>query len=328
MVAASIQRSTAFTGVRPLEGARDLGGVAEVLAEAFRGEMDSAGKRAVSEMHAIGRLGPLAWWLDLFAPIGEGFSPGFVWVEDGRIVGNATVRRTPAFGRGHIVGNVAVLPDYRGHGIGRQLMQACLERARDEGSEWVALEVRADNMPARHLYLSLGFQQTGAETILRRNANTPVPNGRELNGARIRKPRSSEDAALFSLAQAVTPSGIKWAEPLRESEFVVNWDRRFDLWLSGRGEVWWVAESGGQIVGAVRVETFRNPNEEGRLRMWIKAEQKLHAALMEAAIASRDVQARSLSIAHPAEDVEALQVFTHYGFQPALTLAHMKLNLR
>jgi ribosomal protein S18 acetylase RimI-like enzyme len=328
MVAASIQRSTAFTGVRPLEGARDLGGVAEVLAEAFRGEMDSAGKRAVSEMRAIGRLGPLAWWLDLFAPIGEGFSPGFVWVEDGRIVGNATVRRTPAFGRGHIVGNVAVLPDYRGHGIGRQLMQACLERARDEGSEWVALEVRADNTPARHLYLSLGFQQTGAETILRRNANTPVPNGRELNGARIRKPRSSEDAVLFSLAQAVTPSGIKWAEPLRESEFVMGWERRFDLWLSGRGEAWWVVESGGQIVGAARVETFRNRDEEGRLRIWIKAEQKLHAALMEAAIASRDVRARSLSIAHPAEDVEALQIFAHYGFQPALTLAHMKLDLR
>jgi hypothetical protein len=62
--------------------------------------------------------------------------------------------------------------------------------------------------------------------------------------------------------------------------------------------------------------------------MWVKAEHKLHAALMETAIASRDVQARPLSIAHPAEDEEALQVFAHYGFQPALTLAHMKLNLR
>jgi len=328
MVAASIRRSTGFAGVRPLEGARDLGGVAEVLAEAFRGEMDSAGKRAVAEMRAMGRLGPLAWWLDLFVPIGEGFSPGFVWVEDGHIVGNATVRRAPAFGRGHIVGNVAVLPDYRGHGIGRQLMQACLERARDEGSEWVALQVRADNAPARHLYLSLGFQQTGAEAILRRKANTPVPNGNELSGARVRKPRSGEDAALFSLAQAVAPSGIKWAEPLRESEFVLGWDRRFDLWLSGRGEAWWVAESGGQIVGAVRVETFRNPGEEGRLRMWVKAEHKLHAALMKAAIASRDARARPLSIAHPAEDVEALQVFAQYGFQSALTLVHMKLNLR
>jgi ribosomal protein S18 acetylase RimI-like enzyme len=328
MVAASIRRRTGFTGVRPLEGARDLGGVAEVLAEAFRDEMDSAGRRAVAEMRAVGRLGPLAWWLDLFVPIGEGFSPGFVWVENGRIVGNATVRRTPAFGRGHIVGNVAVLPDYRGHGIGRKLMQACLERARDEGSEWVALQVRADNAPARHLYLSLGFQQTGAEAVLRRKANVPVPNGNEPSGARVRKPRSSEDAALFSLVQAVTPGGTKWAEPLRESEFVLSWDRRFDLWLSGRGEVWQVAEADGQIVGAVRVETFRNRAEEGRLRMWVKAEHKLHAALMEVALASRDVRTRPLSITHPAEDVEVLQVFAHYGFQSALTLAHMKLNLR
>jgi len=329
MVEATIRRNTAFTGVRPLEGARDLGGVAEVLAEAFRGEMDSAGRHAVAEMRAIGRLGPLAWWLDLFVPIGEGFSPGFVWVEDGRIVGNATVRRTPAFGRGHIVGNVAVLPDYRGHGIGRQLMQACIERARDEGGEWVALEVRADNVPARHLYLSLGFQQTGADALLRRKMNgaEPAQSG-ELNGARIRKPHAGEEAALFSLAQSVTPSGIKWAEPLRESEFVLGWDRRLDLWLSGRGEAWWVAESGGQIVGAVRVETLRNRDEEGRLRMWVKAEHRCHAALMEAVMTARDVQAQPLSIAHPAEDVEALQVFARYGFQPALTLAHMKLDLR
>ena len=328
MVAASVRRNTAFTGVRPLEGARDLGGVAEVLAEAFRGEMDSAGKRAVAEMRAIGRLGPLAWWLELFAPIGEGFSPGFVWVEDGRIVGNATVRRAPAFGRGHVVGNVAVLPDYRRHGIARQLMQACIERARDEGGAWVALEVRTDNIPARHLYLSLGFQQTGAEALLRRNANTPVSNSSELNGARIRRPRSGEGAVLFSLAQSVTPNGMKWVEPLRESEFALGWDRRFDLWLSGRGEAWWVAESGEQIAGAVRVETFRNSDEESRLRMWVKAGYPFHAALMEAALASRDVRARPLAIAHPAEDVEALQVLAHYCFQPALTLAHMKLNLR
>ncbi len=226
------------------------------------------------------------------------------------------------------MGNVAVLPDYRGHGIGRQLMQTCIERARDEGGEWVALQVRTDNAPARHLYLSLGFQQTGTEALLRRKANMPVPNGNELNGAWVRKPRSNEDAVLFSLAQSVTPSGMKWAEPLRESEFVLGWDRRFDLWLLGRGEAWWVAESGGQIVGAIRIKTFRNRDEEGHLRMWAKAEHGLAAGLIEAAVAARDVRARPLSIAHPAEDVEALQVFARYGFQPALTLAHMKLNLR
>ena len=188
-------------------------------------------------------------------------------------------------------------------------------------------------MPARHLYLSLGFQQTGADALLRRKMNgaEPAQSG-ELNGARIRRccnaPHAGEEAALFSLAQSVTPSGIKWAEPLRESEFVLDWDRRLDLWLSGRGEAWWVAESGGQIVGAVRVETFRNRDEEGRLRMWVKAGHGLAAGLMEAVMTARDVRARPLSIAHPAEDVEALQVFAQYGFQPALTLAHMKLDLR
>ena len=327
MVSATVRRNATFSGVRPLDSARDLAGVADVLAVSFRGEMDASGERAVNEMRTLGRLGPLTWWIEQLTPVGEGFAPGFVYVDAGRVVGNATLRRAPGYGRGHIIGNVAVLPDYRGHGIARQLIEACIERTREEGSSWMALEVRADNAPARHLYQSLGFKQTGAVAQLQRAADT-LPQMNAHVSAWVRRPRSGEEGRVFSLAQSATPDGLRWAEPLRESEFAFGWDRQVDLWLSGRSEAWRVAESESKLVGVVEAEAFRNPRDEGRLRMWVAKGYRFHAELLQAVLGIRQVTMRALQLTHPAEDGDALQVFERFGFRPVRTLAHMKLNLR
>ena len=55
------------------------------------------------------------------------------------------------------VHDLCVLEAHRGHGLGRRLMEAVLERARDAGCSAVSLEVRTDNEIARRLYESLGF---------------------------------------------------------------------------------------------------------------------------------------------------------------------------
>ena len=329
MVAAAIRRKAGFSGIRPLDTARDLGGVAAVVAEAFRGEMDPGGARVVREMRLIGHLGPLAWWLDLFAPVGEGFTPGFVWLEDGRIVGNATLRRALPSWHGWIVGNVAVLPEYQGRGIGRELVQACVARARDEDGDWVALEVRADNAPARHLYESLGFKQTGTVAMLRREAGaSQLGQADPPSGVHVRRPRSGEGRTIFTLAQSAMPAGLRWAEPLRETEFAFSWERNLDLWLVGQRESWWVAQSDDRIVGAIEAYTFHNSREEGRLRMWAAAGSGLYDALIDAALGQREMASRPMVIAHPGDDADALQAIARAGFAPLRTLAHMKLDLK
>lgn len=327
MVAATLRRSTPFTGVRPMDVTRDLAGVAEVLEASFRGEMDAYGARAVREMRAVGRLGPLAMLVELFVPVGEGFSPGCVWVQEGRVVGNATLRRAPAFGRGYIVGNVGVLPEYRGRGIARRLMEACLDQAREAGGEWLALEVRVDNAPARQLYQRLGFQQTGAVAQFRREPSrspTPPPTGR---GEQVRRARAGEEGAVFALAQAATPEGLRWAEPLRQAEFSFGLERRLDLWLAGRRQAWRVIESQGWVVGALEAESTRPPHEQGHLRMWVASGHACHAALLDAALQDRAIALRPMLIAHPATDAAALETLEQFGFRPARTLAHMKINL-
>jgi len=55
---------------------------------------------------------------------------------------------------------IAVAPEYRGRGLGRQLLEQVLEDARGRGAERVFLEMRFNN-PAVELYQKLGFVPIG-----------------------------------------------------------------------------------------------------------------------------------------------------------------------
>ncbi len=59
------------------------------------------------------------------------------------------------------ISTLAVDPGYRRRGIGRQLLQAALDRATAAGAQAVTLEVRVSNAPAIALYRSFGFRQVG-----------------------------------------------------------------------------------------------------------------------------------------------------------------------
>ncbi len=53
---------------------------------------------------------------------------------------------------------MGVHPTYRGRGIGRRLLAACIEKAWRTGLTRIELEVRADNGPAIRLYEQAGFE--------------------------------------------------------------------------------------------------------------------------------------------------------------------------
>jgi GNAT superfamily N-acetyltransferase len=63
--------------------------------------------------------------------------------------------------------DLAVLPEQRGRGAGRALLEAVESRARNEGCCKVTLEVRQDNERARALYARVGFHDfaPGADAV-------------------------------------------------------------------------------------------------------------------------------------------------------------------
>jgi ribosomal protein S18 acetylase RimI-like enzyme len=90
-------------------------------------------------------------------------------VDDGRILGTATLEldqrvqgghdRPPlAPGEAH-VRMLGVHPEARGRGVGRLLMDACVEEARRAGKTVMTLDTTEQMTVAQHLYESMGFRR-------------------------------------------------------------------------------------------------------------------------------------------------------------------------
>jgi RimJ/RimL family protein N-acetyltransferase len=82
--------------------------------------------------------------------------------EAGQVVGWCDVQRRPLEMFRHVgTLGIGMLPHVRGRGLGRRLMQAAIEAARERGMERIQLGVFASNTRAIALYESLGFVREG-----------------------------------------------------------------------------------------------------------------------------------------------------------------------
>lgn len=66
------------------------------------------------------------------------------------------------------VDNIAVFPEFRGHGVGRTLMAALIEKARGKRRRFHHAGGAGVDLPAIAMYRSLGFTEAG----VRRNFYT------------------------------------------------------------------------------------------------------------------------------------------------------------
>ena len=118
---------------------------------------------AVAEEGLIGTEPPVALEAraQRFLEVIEGEGPSRLWVleEDGRVVGNAGVHEAGASGVLSL--GMAIVPEARGRGGGRALLDALLEHSRSRGAHKVELEVWPDNARAIALYASAGFEVEG-----------------------------------------------------------------------------------------------------------------------------------------------------------------------
>jgi len=87
---------------------------------------------------------------------------GVVAELDGQIIGAAWTRIMPAYG--HIDNQtpelaISVLPEFRGRGVGSQLMKKLFELLRERGYRQTSLSVQKDN-PAVQFYERFGYEIT------------------------------------------------------------------------------------------------------------------------------------------------------------------------
>ncbi len=328
MVAQAARSNSNFSGIRPLSISHDLISVANLIEQAFAADMDDTGRAAVRDMRLAGRVGFMFGWMEVFEPQGEGLMPGFVWIENNQVVGNATVRRLSIFSRGWMIGNVAVKPEWRGRGIARALMTSCIDLARSRSAEWVSLQVRSDNPIARGLYDSLGFRSIG-ETVelVRTEPDWPAPPARS-NVGQLRLAQPHDTNEVFKLAQAAYPDNMRLIEPHYRSQFEVGWDQRLIDFLSGESVKFYVIEHEQAIVGAAWLKVKRR-SHNGKLGVWAAPAYRgqvehtlLDAVLSQAPASTRSITAR-ISSDHP----EGYDALLRRQFTVIRNLLSMRLDL-
>ncbi|MBI4790037.1 MAG: GNAT family N-acetyltransferase [Chloroflexi bacterium] len=237
MVAHAIRTKSNRRGPRPFEPARDLAAVARLLEEAFRPEHTFP----LSNTPILRELGIILWTLS-YAPVFPENVTGYVWVEDGRVVGNTTISRDESRLDRYLISNVAVKPSYRRQGIARALMQVVIEHLRGRGAKWLLLNVRPSNADAVNLYRALGFQEVemrGEWTASPPSPSLPLPpllnrssgSGEGEGGwgvrGEVRALRFSDRAAVTELIRAATPSNVHQFRSPRLAEFDPQWEDLF-----------------------------------------------------------------------------------------------------
>jgi ribosomal protein S18 acetylase RimI-like enzyme len=191
--------------------------LADLMESAFGRELEPEGQRLIREMRAYGRAGILGWLAGRFVLPPAAYPMGYVWYDERRLVGNASVLPVASGSGRWVLANVAVEAEYRRRGIARGMVQACLELAQRRGADEMLLQVESDNEGAIELYRQFGFRELTERTTYRRPAGKPVPD--DLRPGLARPRRMEEWHEQFQLALAQHPEGLVWPMPVRAELF-------------------------------------------------------------------------------------------------------------
>lgn len=151
--------------IRPLNMFRDLSTVADLIELCFSPTMDNDGQRYLSDMRRASRDDSFLRWASRVTETTSLPLTGYVWEQDGHIVGNASLIPFRDNGRRiYLIANVAVHPDHRRRGIARALTERVMNQAREKKASALWLHVRDDNPGAVRLYEELGFREIARRT--------------------------------------------------------------------------------------------------------------------------------------------------------------------
>jgi ribosomal protein S18 acetylase RimI-like enzyme len=195
-----------------------MSAIADLIQTSFSDDLDRSGYAMLREMRIMGRLGVFLWYLGGLSSSVNPMLSGFVWVEDGKIVGNVTVSQSPHASDRWIISNVAVAQEYRGRGIARGLMNAALEMIREAGGHMATLQVRDDNTIARHIYETMGFRVVCGMVYLQNDQILPSEKSPP-SDPRLHHLTTTDADSAYCLVRITTPSAVRTEWPVRRGHY-------------------------------------------------------------------------------------------------------------
>jgi ribosomal protein S18 acetylase RimI-like enzyme len=306
--------------LRRVDMRRDLAQVADLVELCFYDTLDPEGRQYLNEMRRAAQNTSLMSWATNLIDEAPMPPSGYVWEQDGRLVGNLSL--IPISWRGkkaYMIANVATHPDYRGRGIAMALTTVALKYAQEHGSASVWLQVRTDNPSAIHIYHANGFIERLRRTSWYSGPNSPQP---EDKAGLIISPRQSRHwKQQREWLQRSYPTELTWNIPFDWNMF------RPDLW----GKVYrtftleylrhWSVERDGQLKGVLSWKHSGGLTDT----IWLALPQEADKGATLALIAeTRDSiqKTQPLSLNYPAGEAE--DVLKLAGFYAHQTLIWME----
>jgi len=262
------------TGIRPFDISRDLRAVAELISVSFANELDDRGSAALREMRTMSHFGGLLGVLNRSTGEFNDMLNGFVWVEQGHVVGNITVQRADKYATRWQIANVAVSPGFRGRGISRRLMETGIEHATHAGGLWAVLQVYASNSVARRLYASLGFTDVGA-TVEMRAPRAPIVREKPTHPL-LRRFSTGDWQPLYELVNHQLGSQAQWWRSIRRADFQATFEDQLSEWfwrVIGRGFTYRRSIQNSSRFEAALLLDARRWRGEHTMQLWVRPEQ-------------------------------------------------------
>lgn len=349
MVAATLANGAAdlsLDGPRPINLTTDLSQLADLMELGFADALDESGRAIIREMRALGRVGWLNSAVNRLDGLFGGVQQGFVWIEDGRLVGNVSVMPIPYAraaepdrAQGAIIANVVVHPAHRRRGLARSLLNAALDLMKQQGRRFAILQVDADNDGARRLYEQLGFRELRTFTRWirppRLHAPYPLP---DLPDITLRPARDWR--AEYDLAERIRPNalgGLGWLRPTYVGAFRPSLFKGVSDIFTGRAtESWALYRPGSNEILAVarlylafgasdRLDLLVDPSAQA---LFGRPDRPVETLLLNYLLRRVDGRRRAAIVEHPADDGPAITALQGYGFEPRRTEVSMRFDLR
>lgn len=320
MSATSISvRSTETGPVRPLNILRDLPAVADLIEMCFSTTMDDEGQSYLQQMRRASHDDSFLHWASQVVDSASLPMTGFVWEENGKVIGNASLVYNHYKGKKlALIANVATHPEFRRGGIGRTLTQRTMAHARQKGVSEIWLHVRDDNPTAIKIYSELGFAERARRTTYTAKPDPLLPV--TPNGLTITRPQPRDWLLQRAWLDHAHPDELGWYNRWDWNILAPglwNWLYRLFVEFDIRQ---WAAYKDGELLATLSwMSTMRTSDA-----LWAAAKPDGDAAGLRSALeaARHDLgYLRRLTLEYPAgEMVEAIQ---SAGFSARRTLLWM-----
>lgn len=322
--------SESHVPLRPLNILHDLPQVADLIELCFESTMDDDGQSYVQQMRKASKDQDFLRWAGRLMESTTMPLAGYVWEEDGKIIGNVSLVFQVHEGRKlALIANVATHPNYRRHGIGRTLTERAMLGARQKGAREIWLQVRDDNPTAIRIYADLGFVQRAHRTTY--HSRSAFTSAAPTDGESPANPRA--DTPQISIAR---PAARHWQNQLawlrRAHPDEISWYAHWDWMRLGPGLPnalyrfvvqydmrQWAAAAGHELLAsATWVPSYRQPNS-----LWLAAAPGGGPGVTRVLEAARNELAhyRRLTVEYPAG--ECRQEIEAAGFTVFRTLLWM-----